>query len=114
MPLSQLEVCKRDSGFSLADSERKVHFDSVVIDLHADTLLWNDDLTKMTRRQEDIPKLVKGGVDVQLWSVVTDGFPVVDGFGLFKAIRGWPNDRGRGISAACNLHWGNDLQRHGF
>ena len=22
--------------------------------------------------------------------------------------------RSRGISAACNLHWGNDLQRHGF
>lgn len=43
-----------------------------VADLHADTLLWaRDPLARSTRGHVDLPRLVEGGVSVQVFTVVT-------------------------------------------
>jgi microsomal dipeptidase-like Zn-dependent dipeptidase len=53
-------------------SSRNFHESAFVADLHADSLLWGRDLRKPgTRGHIDIPRLVKGGIDLQVFGVVT-------------------------------------------
>ena len=60
-------------------------------DAHADSLMWNRDLNVRSRRgQVDFPRLREAGVGLQCFTVVTEGFPAVDGFSLFAWLRGWP------------------------
>jgi membrane dipeptidase len=48
------------------------HRRSFVADLHADPLLWRRDLTsRQTHGQVDLPRLLDGGVDLQVFSVVS-------------------------------------------
>jgi membrane dipeptidase len=71
-------------------------------DGHADSLMWNRDLTARQRKgQLDFPRLREAGVRIQCFTVVTRGYPVLDGMGLFAAIRGWPAAARRGPWARC-------------
>jgi membrane dipeptidase len=71
-------------------------------DGHADSLMWNRDLAARQRRGHvDVPRLVEAGVRIQAFTVVTRGYPVVDGMGAFGALRGWPRPARRGPWARC-------------
>ena len=71
-------------------------------DGHADSLMWNRDLTTRQRRgQVDFPRLKEADVRIQCFTVVTRGYPVVDGIGLFAAVRRWPAAARAGPWARC-------------
>jgi membrane dipeptidase len=71
-------------------------------DGHADTLMWNRDLTVRQRRgQVDFPRLREADVRIQCFTVVTRGYPFVDGMGAFAALRRWPAEARRGPWARC-------------
>jgi membrane dipeptidase len=73
-----------------------------IADGHADSLMWNRDLTARQRRgQVDFPRLAEAGVRLQCFTVVTRGYPVVDGIGLLGALRRWPAEARRGPWARC-------------
>lgn len=55
-----------------ADAPLELHQRLIVADLHADSLLWNRDLLKEnTWGHVDIPRLIKGNIALQAFSVVT-------------------------------------------
>jgi membrane dipeptidase len=63
----------------------------MLADAHADSLMWNRDLTCASERgQADFPRLRQAGVRIQCFTIVTRGYPFVGGFPLFAAWRGWP------------------------
>lgn len=71
-------------------------------DAHADSLLWDRDLTVRQRRGDlDFPRLRQAGVRLQAFTVVTRGYPVVDGVGALARLRGWPAAARRGPWARC-------------
>ena len=71
-------------------------------DGHADSLMWNRDLTVRQRRgQVDFPRLVEAGVRIQSFTVVTRGMPFVDGMRALAAFQGWPATARRGPWARC-------------
>lgn len=71
-------------------------------DGHADSLLWNRDLTvRHHAGQVDFPRLDEANVRLQGFTVVTRGYPVVDGVGALAALRGWPAEARRGPWARC-------------
>lgn len=71
-------------------------------DGHADSLMWNRDLTVRGRKGHlDFPRLRDAGVLIQCFTMVTRGYPVVDGIGAFGALRGWPAEARRGPWARC-------------
>ncbi len=73
-----------------------------VADGHADSLMWNRDLTARQRKgQIDFPRLAEADVRIQCFTVVTRGLPVVDGFGAFAALRRWPAAARRRPWARC-------------
>ncbi|MDX2464554.1 MAG: membrane dipeptidase [Porticoccus sp.] len=58
--------------YPVPDAIQKIHTSAFVADLHADSLLWKRDLRKRyTRGQVDLPRLKDGGVDLQVFGVVT-------------------------------------------
>lgn len=60
-------------------------------DAHADSLLWNRDLTRASDEgHADFPRLLEGGVRLQAFTIPTRGIPVLDGMRWFCARRGWP------------------------
>ncbi|HVE82928.1 MAG TPA: membrane dipeptidase [Myxococcales bacterium] len=71
-------------------------------DGHADSLMWNRDLNqRSTRGHVDFPRLQEAGTRIQCFTVVTRGYPVVDLFGAFAALRGWPAEARRSPWARC-------------
>jgi membrane dipeptidase len=73
-----------------------------IADGHADSLLWNRDLTVRQRRGHlDFPRLREAGVRIQCFTVVTRGVPLVDGVGAFGVVRRWPALARRGPWARC-------------
>jgi membrane dipeptidase len=71
-------------------------------DGHADSLMWNRDLTQPQRKgQLDFPRLREAGFRIQCFTVVTRGYPIVDGMGAFGLLRGWPPGSRRGPWARC-------------
>lgn len=72
------EVDRRQNGLGLGMTEGEsltvppLHQTLNVVDLHADTLLWDRDLLKWGRRGHvDLPRLQQGNVALQVFSVVT-------------------------------------------
>ena len=64
----------RISGTLLPPSDRatKLHQSLFIIDLHADTLLWDRDLlARNTRGHVDVPRLIEGHVAIQAFTIVT-------------------------------------------
>ena len=59
-------------AWDISDEARALHSSLTVADLHSDTLLWHRDvLDHGTRGHVDVPRLVEGGVAVQVFSTVT-------------------------------------------
>ena len=62
-----------------------------IADAHADSLMWNRDLTRLqTGGHVDFPRLAQAKVGLQCFTLVTRGLPVIGGFPVFAAARGWP------------------------
>jgi len=58
--------------YEISDEARDLHASLIAADLHSDTLLWNRDiLDRGDRGHVDVPRLVEGGVAVQVFSTVT-------------------------------------------
>jgi len=58
--------------YPVSEAARVFHDDIFVADLHADPLLWGRDLRNRNNRgQVDLPRLKEGGVDLQVFGVVT-------------------------------------------
>lgn len=69
----------------------EVHAGAFVADAHADSLLWNRDLSEPREQgHADFGRLREAGVKLQCFTLVTRGFPIVGGFPLFAAWAGWP------------------------
>jgi membrane dipeptidase len=55
-----------------SESARDIHARSTVVDLHADSLLWGRDLLlRGDRGHVDVPRLIEGGVALQVFAVTT-------------------------------------------
>lgn len=68
-----------------------LHKTAYIADAHADSLLWNRDLrVRHKSGQVDFVRLREAGVRLQAFTIVTRGFPVVDGFRAFALWQGWP------------------------
>ena len=58
--------------YVISEEARKLHASLTAADLHSDTLLWNRDiLDHGNRGHVDVPRLVEGGVAIQVFSTVT-------------------------------------------
>ncbi len=87
-----------DSQVSAA--AQALHSDLFIADLHADSLLWNRDLTRhATRGHVDLPRLREGNVGLQVFSAVTKsprGLNDVrnestsDNITLLAVVQAWP------------------------
>jgi membrane dipeptidase len=70
---------------------RALHRQAYVADAHADALLWNRDLRVRQRRGHvDFIRLAEAGVRLQVFTVVSRGFPFIGGFPAFALAHGWP------------------------
>jgi membrane dipeptidase len=94
----------RVSGAPLPDvssAAARVHRSSLVVDLHADSLLWGRDLSRRsTVGHVDLPRLREGNVGLQIFTIVTS-FPAgasidrtkaggLDLITLLALTNGWP------------------------
>ncbi len=60
------------NAYNISDEASALHSSLTVADLHADTLLWHRDILERSNRGHvDIPRLVEGGVAIQVFSTVT-------------------------------------------
>lgn len=58
--------------YATSDRARELHKKLTVVDLHADSLLWDRDLmSKNSRGHVDVPRLLEGNVAVQAFTIVT-------------------------------------------
>ena len=74
-----------------------------VADAHADSLMWNRDLTIQSAEGHlDFPRLEQAGVKLQCFTIVTRGLPIIGAFPLFAAYRGWPRTARKGEWARAN------------
>lgn len=56
----------------VSDAARKLHSSLIIIDLHADSLLWNRDLLeKGSWGHVDVPRLIEGNIAIQAFTIVT-------------------------------------------
>ncbi len=108
-----------DKGpYSASGQARAMHDTAFVADLHADALLWKRDLLKRNSRGHvDLPRLLDGGVDLQVFSVVTkvssvrtydgntgdnDSLPMLF-FGSWRPPRTWFDPKARALIQAREL-----------
>ncbi len=57
---------------AISDATRKLHASLQIADMHADTLMWRRDLlSRASRGQVDLPRLIEGNVALQVFSSVT-------------------------------------------
>jgi len=58
--------------YQISDEARALHSTLTAADLHSDTLLWHRDILDRGKRGHvDVPRLVEGGVGIQVFSTVT-------------------------------------------
>jgi len=73
------------------EEARALHRQAYVADAHADALLWNRDLRVRQRRGHvDFVRLAEAGVHLQVFTVVSRGFPFIGGFQAFALAHRWP------------------------
>lgn len=71
-------------------------------DSHADSLMWNRDLNRASEDGHvDFPRLFEAGVQIQCFTIVTRGFPVIGGFPVFAAYQGWPAEARKSEWTRC-------------
>lgn len=105
--------------YKISDRARALRNDMLIVDLHADSLLWAADLVERNRRGHvDIPRLIEGGVGAQVFGIVTKSPARLniesnddssDTIGLLAFAHGWPpNTRSslvlRALYQARKLH----------
>ncbi len=62
----------KHAAYEISDEARILHSSLTAADLHSDTLLWHRDvLDRGNRGHVDVPRLVEGGVAIQVFSTVT-------------------------------------------
>lgn len=104
--------------YSIPNTIRTIHSSAFVADMHADSLLWKRDLRKRyARGQVDLPRLEEGGVDLQVFSVVTkvpkhinffsnsddtDSLPLLF-FGSWRSPATWFNPKERALAQAREI-----------
>jgi len=67
-----LNQVDRSTEWSITSKAQALHNELRVADLHADTLLWQRDLTQRSERGHvDLPRLLEGGVTLQVMAAVT-------------------------------------------
>jgi membrane dipeptidase len=72
---------------------RECHQRWCIADGHADSLMWNRDLCERSSEGHvDFPRLREAGMKLQCFTLVTRGFPLIGGFEVFAAWRGWPRE----------------------
>jgi hypothetical protein len=98
-----------------------LHESSVVVDLHADPLLWGRDLLeRASTGHVDLPRLREGGVALQVFGIVTQ-FPVSastertdprwpDAITLLALVDRWPWEAVRSLKARA-LYQAHELDR---
>jgi membrane dipeptidase len=70
---------------------QQLHRTAFVADAHADSLMWNRDLTRALQDGHvDFPRLKEAGVKLQCFTIVTRGLPILGAFRIFAGVRGWP------------------------
>jgi membrane dipeptidase len=75
----------------LVSTAEEIHRRVPVADGHADSLMWNRDLTVASEEGDvDFPRLKEAGVKLQCFTVVTRGLPFIGGFPLLAARQKWP------------------------
>lgn len=73
-----------------------------VSDAHADSLMWNRDLTVASDEGHvDFPRLREANVRLQCFTLVTRGFPFIGGWRAFARYRRWPKAARAGEWAAA-------------
>jgi len=84
-------------SIQISDYARKLHQSLLIIDLHADSLLWDRDLlTRNTRGHVDVPRLKDGNVAVQAFTIVSSvpkrsgQMKGIDQIGVLSLIERWP------------------------
>lgn len=85
------------SEMRITDRAKKLHASLLIVDLHADTLLWNRNLLVRNKRGHvDIPRLEDGNVAVQAFTVVSSvpkksgAMKGIDQIGLLSLVELWP------------------------
>ncbi len=67
-----MNVVKEHQPFEISDEAKQLHSTLTVGDWHADSLLWNRDLSKRANfGQVDLPRLQAGNVSLQMFTTVT-------------------------------------------
>ena len=68
-----VECCDSENEKTVSMEVKKFHQALFIADLHADSLLWNRDLSKRgDYGHVDVPRLIEGNVAVQAFTVVTE------------------------------------------
>jgi len=118
----------QDKLIPVTDAAQLLHYDLIISDLHADSLLFGRNLTvRGYRGHLDLPRMRRGGIDLQAFSVVTktprglnyeknssdsDNITLVAFFGLWPP-RTWFCLRERALYQAGRLqHLADDPDHH--
>ncbi len=110
----------KHEAYTVSAPAQMLHDDLIIGDLHADSLLWNRDLTvRGTRGQVDFPRLQEGNVAVQVFTSVTkspsgqnyvsnsaDTFDNITPLAIAQAwpVRTWTSLKERSLYHAQRLH----------
>ncbi|HET9614527.1 MAG TPA: membrane dipeptidase [Candidatus Limnocylindrales bacterium] len=105
----RLNVVADPGPYVLPAAVADLHERLTVVDLHADSLIWNRDLlVRADRGHVDVPRLVEGGVAVQLFAVATKvprhlnierNDDRTDDMRLVALAQGWPPATWRSLTA---------------
>jgi microsomal dipeptidase-like Zn-dependent dipeptidase len=69
---ARINTTLNEPPYPASNDARTLHDQLLVADLHNDILLWNRDLlARHERGHSDLPRLVEGGIGLQVFSVVT-------------------------------------------
>lgn len=83
--------------YAMSDRARALRERILIVDLHADSLLWAQDLLQRNRRGHvDVPRLIEGGVAAQVFGIVTKS---PDGLNIYRN-----DDRSDSIARLARVH----------
>jgi membrane dipeptidase len=92
-----------------SEAARRLHGELLVVDLHADSLLWGRDLlSRSGQGHVDLPRLVEGGVALQAFTIVTKSprnlnlehnTADTDNIELLALAQRWPLETRRSLAA---------------
>lgn len=114
-----MNVTLNPSPYQASRRARELHKRLLIADLHADSLLWDRDLTeRAVRGHVDVPRLIEGNVALQAFTVVTQtprgrniesNDASTDNITLLAIAQGWPvpawgSLKERALYQATKLH----------